>query len=332
MPVIKGEKGLIAQLSRTFGTPPAGVVRGIGDDAAVLAPEPGQYLLWTIDTLVEGVHFDLDYTPLKQLGRKALAVNLSDIAAMGGEPQYALWSLGWKPEQDLDGALEIAAGLQAMAQQYQVALIGGDTVKSPAGLMLTLTVLGRVRPEEMLSRDGAQVGDTVYVTGFLGEAAAGLEVLRHRLVLPEAQRLPLITAFLEPQPQLTAARVLAQNHLATALIDLSDGVASDLYQICRQSRVGAQVQAAQVPVSGRVRQAAALLQRDPLTLALMGGEDYGLLFTVAARQEERLPGSFKTAGLPPPVAIGRIVPGTGVSLVSSQGERDISGEGFDHFV
>jgi thiamine-monophosphate kinase len=307
------------------------VVRGIGDDAAVLALEPDHYLLWTIDTLVEGVHFDLDYISLKQLGRKALAVNLSDIAAMGGKPQYALWSLGWKPGQDLEGALEAAAGLQEMARQFQVALIGGDTVKSPAGLMLTLTVIGRVRREELLTRDGAQIGDTVYVSGPLGEAAAGLEVLRQGLDLPATQRLPLITAFLDPQPQLTAARILAKGHLATALIDLSDGVASDLDQICRQSKVGAQVQAEQVPVPERVRQVAALLQRDPLNLALMGGEDYGLLFTVSPRQEEKLTGSFSSAGLPPPVAIGRIVSGEAVSLVLPTGERDISGTGFDHF-
>lgn len=328
---LTGETALIEQLARIFGSAPPEVVLGIGDDCAVLALTPERYLLWTIDTLVEGVHFDLRYTSLKQLGRKALAVNLSDIAAMGGEPRYALLSLGWPPLWELAQALEIAAGLQEMAEQFEVRLIGGDTVRSPAGLMVSLTVLGQVSAGELRRRDGAQIGDRVYVTGFLGEAAAGLAVLRQRLELPDSQKAALVRAFLDPQPQLTAARVLAKHRLATALIDLSDGVASDLYHICRQSRVGAHLNAERIPISPAVRQVAALLSCDPLALALQGGEDYHLLFTSPPAAESRLYNRFQAAALPLPCAIGRIVSGERVYLDTPQGRRDISGAGFDHF-
>ena len=327
-----GEFALIAQLAQVFGPAPPGVVQGIGDDCAVLALNPEQYLLWTIDSLIEGIHFDLAYMSLKQLGRKALAVNLSDIAAMGGEPQYALLSIGWPPDRELNGALEVAAGLQEIADQYAVRLIGGDTVRSPAGLMLGLTVLGSIRPEELLCRHGAQVGNLIYVTGPLGEAAAGLEVLRRGIALSPELEATVLGAFLDPQPQLPAGRCLAQNHLATALIDLSDGVASDLFHICTRSRVGARLHALQMPISAALSQVAARLHRDPLDLALKGGEDYQLLFTAPPHQESRLRQCFQAANLPPPLAIGQIIAGDRVYLETQEGLRDISGAGFDHFL
>ncbi|MDD3580757.1 MAG: thiamine-phosphate kinase [Desulfobacca sp.] len=331
-PPALGEFALIAQLSHVFGPAPPDVVQGIGDDCAVLALSPERYLLWTIDSLIEGIHFDLAYMSLKQLGRKALVVNLSDIAAMGGEPQYALLSIGWPPERELGGALEVAAGLQEIAEKYAVRLIGGDTVRSPAGLMLSLTVLGSIRPEELLCRHGAQVEDLIYVTGPLGEAAAGLEVLRRGMELSPEPQATLLGAFLNPQPQLPAGRCLAQHHLATALIDLSDGVASDLFHICTQSRVGARLNAEQIPISAALSQVAALLHLDPLDLALKGGEDYQLLFTAPAHQEPRLRQCFQAAGLPPPLAIGQIIAGDRVYLETPAGFQDISGAGFDHFL
>lgn len=330
-PPLKGEWDLIERLTRVFGSPPPEVVRGIGDDCAVLTIAAEPYLLWTIDTLIETVHFDLNYISLYQLGRKALAVNLSDIAAMGGEPRYALLSLGWPPSRELNGALEVAAGIQEMAQHYRVQFIGGDTVRSPTGLILSVTVIGNVNPGELLSRHGAQVGNLIYVTGPLGEAAAGLEVLRQGLDLPASEKIPLTKAFLDPQPQLEAARLLAQHHLATALIDLSDGVASDLYQICRQSEVGACLEVERIPISPEVRRVADRLGRDPLELALKGGEDYQLLFTLPPLQQLPMQECFHHAGLPVPIVIGQIVSGDKVLLITPQGTQDISGAGYDHF-
>jgi thiamine-monophosphate kinase len=328
---LTSEWDLIKALSREFGPAPAGVILGIGDDCAAMETPGPDYLLWTVDTLVEGVHFDLAYTTLSQLGWKSLTVNLSDIAAMGGEPGYALLSLGWPPTRDRGGAREFAAGLAQAAREYGVAVVGGDTVASPGGLVITVTLTGRVPGSQMLRRAGAQTGDLVYVTGPLGEAAAGLEALRRNLSLPTDLKEGLTEAQLRPRPQLRAGRLLAQEGLATALIDTSDGVATDLDHICRASGAGARISAATVPISSRVTAAAPYLGRDPLEMALTGGEDYLLLFTCTPAQAARLPEAFARAGLAAPLPLGGIVPGDRVWLSTQGGEVDISGKGYDHF-
>jgi thiamine-monophosphate kinase len=328
--ILTSEWDLIAALSREFGPGPPQVIVGIGDDCAALSLNGPDYLLWTVDTLVEGVHFDLTYTSLSQLGWKSLAVNLSDIAAMGGEPRYALLSLGWPPARDRALALEFAAGLAQAAREYQVAVIGGDTVASPV-LSVTVTLTGQVPAAQMLRRSGAQPGDLIFVTGPLGEGAAGLEILRRGLDLALDLKEPLIEAHLRPRPHLRAGRLLAQEGLATALIDTSDGVATDLYHICQASGVGARINDAAVPVSPRVQALAPVLGRAPLDLALTGGEDYLLLFTCPPEVAGRLPRSFSRASLAAPFPLGRIVPGDRVILETAGGEVDISGQGYDHF-
>jgi thiamine-monophosphate kinase len=328
---LSSEWDLIKALSREFGPAPPGVILGIGDDCAAIEIPGPEYLLWTVDTLVEGVHFDLAYTSLSQLGWKSLAVNLSDIAAMGGDPGPALLSLGWPPDRDRSLALEFAAGLAQAAREYGVAVIGGDTVASPEGLIVTVTLTGRVPAAQMLRRAGARVGDLIFVTGPLGEAASGLEILRRGLDLPPNLKDALTEAQLRPHPHLRAGRLLAQEGLATALIDTSDGIATDLYHICRAGGVGARIPAAAVPVSPRVRAAAPHLSRDPLDLALTGGEDYLLLFTCPPSLAGRLPTAFSRAGLAAPLPLGRIVSGDRVILETSEGEEDISGQGYDHF-
>ncbi len=328
---LTSEWDLIAALNREFGPAPAGVILGIGDDCAALALNGADYLLWTVDTLVEGVHFDLAYTSLAQLGWKSLTVNLSDIAAMGGNPGPALLSLGWPPDRDRGLALDFAAGLAQAAREYDVAVIGGDTVASPRGLIVTVTLTGRVPAAQMLRRAGAQIGDLIFVTGFLGEAAAGLEILRRGLNPAPDLKEPLIEAQLRPRPHLRAGRLLAREGLATALIDTSDGVATDLYHICQASGVGARLVGSEVPVSPRVEALAPALGRDPLDLALTGGEDFLLLFTSPPEKAASLPQSFSRAGLAPPRRLGHIVPGDRVILETPAGEVDISGRGYDHF-
>jgi thiamine-monophosphate kinase len=330
-PPLTGETALIEALAEKFGPPPPGVILGIGDDCAALSLDGADCLLWTVDTLVEGVHFDLSYATLEQLGWKALAVNLSDIAAMGGEPRHALLSLGWPPERDPAAALKLADGLVRAAREYGVAIIGGDTVASPGRLTVTITLTGTVPTSRMLRRAGARAGDLIYVTDELGEAAAGLEVLRQGPHLDPELRAPLVAAQLTPRPQLKAGRLLAAEGLARAAIDTSDGVASDLYHLCRASGLGAVLPAAAVPISPRVLAAAPYLKLDPLKLALMGGEDYQLLFTAGREMAARLPRAFAAAGLEPPLLLGEMVEGDRVSLVTGAGEVDISGAGFDHF-
>jgi thiamine-monophosphate kinase len=183
----------------------------------------------------------------------------------------------------------------------------------------------------MLRRAGAGIGDLVFVTGPLGEAAAGLEILRRGLDLPPDLKEPLTEAHLRPRPLLRAGRLLAQEGLATALIDTSDGVATDLYHICQASGVGALIKETEVPVSPRVQAAAPQLGRDPLDLALTGGEDYLLLFTATPEMAGHLPQSFARAGLAAPLPLGRIVAGDRVLLSTPAGEVDISGQGYDHF-
>jgi thiamine-monophosphate kinase len=325
------EWDLIAALSREFGPAPAGVMLGIGDDCAAIEIPGPDYLLWTVDTMVEGVHFDLAYTTLSQLGWKSLTVNLSDIAAMGGDPGPALLSLGWPPDRDRSLALEFAAGLAQAAREYGASIIGGDTVASPGGLIITVTLTGRVPAGQMLRRAGAGAGDLIFVTGPLGEAAAGLALLRQGLELPANLKEALTEAHLRPRPNLRAGRLLAREGLATALIDTSDGIATDLYHICRASGAGARIPAAAVPVSPRVAAAAPHLGCDPLDLALFGGEDYLLLFTATPEMAKRLPASFSRAGLAAPLPLGRIVTGNRVILETATGEVDISGRGYDHF-
>lgn len=325
------EVSLIAALAQLFEPPPREVVLGIGDDCAALDLGGKAYVLWTVDTLVEGVHFDLAYMSLRQLGRKSLAVNLSDLAAMGGEPLYALLSLGWPPHRELGQALKFGQGLAELGREYGVAVIGGDTVAAPAGITVTVAVLGKVPKDEILTRHGAKVGDHIYVTGMLGEAASGLEILRRGLKLAPEVAEPLIGAHLNPAPQLAAGRLLAKHRLATAAIDLSDGVATDLFHICRAGGVGARLEAQAIPISIGVSTVALELKRSPLALALKGGEDYQLLFTSPADRGEQLSQIFRQGGLPQPVKIGEIIAGREVVLAGATGDEVLSGGGFDHF-
>lgn len=326
-----GEIELIARLAQIFGAAPPEVVLGIADDCAALDLGGPDYILWTVDTLVEGVHFDLAYMSLSQLGHKSLAVNLSDIAAMGGKPGYALLSLGWPPDRDLAGALEFGQGLAACAREFGVVVIGGDTVASPRGVTIAVTALGKVAKSAMLRRSGAKAGDLVYVTGALGESAAGLELLRGKLDLDPALREPLVRAHLEPWPQVAAGLLLAREGLATACIDVSDGVATDLMHVCRLSGVGAKLAAEDIPLTPGVRAAARLVGKDPLDLALRGGEDFQLLFTSSPVQASRVPKTFAQAGLRVPSRIGEINSGKEVVLITGKKEKIISGSGFDHF-
>ncbi len=326
-----GELEVIARLADIFGAAPPEVVLGIADDCAALDLDGPDYLLWTIDTLVEGVHFDTAYGSLGQLGQKSLAVNLSDVAAMGGEPLYALLSLGWPPDRDLAGALEVGEGLAACARDFGVAVIGGDTVSSPGRISIAVTVLGKVAKNRMLRRAGAREGDLVFVTGPLGEAAAGLALLSHNLEVEPRLAEPLLRAHLTPRPQVAAGRLLAREGLATACIDLSDGAAMDLMHICRSSGLGARLEAADLPVPPGVRVVAGLLGREFWELALMGGEDYQLLFTCPPDRASRLPAVFSQAGLEVPCRIGVMVSGKEVWLQEGETKKIISGAGYEHF-
>ena len=269
-----GEFGLIARLAALFGSPPDGI--GIGDDAATWPSDAGSIDVATTDMLVEGIHFRLDWTSPEDLGWKALAVSLSDLAAMGAVPGRALVSIA------VDAArrglvLDIARGLQSLAARTGTWIVGGDTVRSPGPLMVSVALVGRADPARLLRRDAARAGDLVAVTGVLGAASAALEMLSEGSAPPDPAAAPLLAALHRPVARLGAGQHLASGGVRCA-IDISDGLASEAFHLARASGVGIEIDVTTVPVAPEaVQLLGAPRGRE---LALTGGEDYELLFTL----------------------------------------------------
>lgn len=326
-----GELGLIARLRSRLMSDCFEVVQGLGDDAAVLRWREDRLLLFTTDLLVEGQHFQLDWTTPEDLGWKALAVNVSDIGAMGGQPTFAVVSLGAPadtPVRLVDGLYE---GLLGSGETYGVTIVGGDVVRSER-LVLNLALLGEVAPSALTLRSGAQPGEVLLVTGTLGDAAAGLYLLQHGAeeVPPPAAEAVRRTHH-RPTPPLAAAQAIARTGKVTAMIDVSDGLAGDLGHLCTESQVGARVKAAQIPLSPVCRTVAKAVGQDPLAWALHGGEDYQLLFTCPGEAVAEIRAAAEAVGVEVAV-IGRITPSAeGVRLVEEDGREQPLEAGFDHF-
>jgi thiamine-monophosphate kinase len=287
-----GEFGLIERLAGIVAAERSDVLVGVGDDAAVLADHEGDLLLATVDSHLEYIHFLPYLLSPAQLGRRALVVNLSDIAAMGGQPRFALVSLRLPADQQVEWVEEFYRGMRAEADRAGVAIVGGNITRSPAGVGVDITVLGRVRREHLLLRSGARVGDMLLVTGDVGAAFAGLQLaFKPRLPVPAALREELISRYIAPEPRLAEAAIIAHSGQASAMLDVSDGLSSDIGHLCERSGVGVQVQAAQLPIAAATQQVAEALGVPAWRLALAGGDDYGLCFTappaaVAALREE----------------------------------------------
>ncbi|MCI0620785.1 MAG: thiamine-phosphate kinase [Acidobacteria bacterium] len=298
----------------------------IGDDAAAFRMRRGRLVLISTDALVEGIHFDFRYCSAEDLGWKALAVNLSDIAAMGGTPLYVTTSIALPSEVTPGFVRRFYRGLTALARQHEVTLIGGDTCRSPRGIFLDVTIIGEVEPRRMLTRRSGMPGDLLYVTGELGGSAIGLEMLSRSRKRPARS----VTArrHLRPLPRCTAGRFLAERRLPSAMIDLSDGLSTDLNHLCRQSGVGAMIEASQIPLPGIPIQQRRLLSKDPLHYALHGGEDYELLFAVPSRLGPRVPKHIH--GLPVH-EIGCLTRTAGVWLLHGNDKQQLLPGGFDHF-
>jgi len=326
-----GEQGLIRRLRRRL--PPLGpdVLIGIGDDAAAVRSGP-QTLLLTTDTLVEGVHFRRSTATLREIGAKAIAVNVSDIAAMGGEPGYALLALALPPDLEVAEVDELFAGVLDMAQQHGVALVGGDTCAGPRGIVLSVTLVGRVEGPA-LRRSGATPGDAILVTGNLGAAAAGLAVLEHGDAgLPAAIVASVVRAHRCPTPRVAEGRVIRASGWATAMIDLSDGLVTDLGHVAAESGVGARIDVDALPVSEATRTVARARDVDPLRWAVSGGEDYELLFTAASDRAVGLARAVTEATGTPVRRIGDVRPrAEGVRFVDQAGRPHPATPGFDHF-
>lgn len=330
-----GEFGVIARLRRRFGGAAArgasGVVRGIGDDAAVLEAEPARLLLATTDAAIEGIHFQRATTTPRLLGRRVLAVNLSDIASMGGIPRWALVSLGLSDATPLAFVDELTEGLAEEAARYQVAIVGGNLARSPERMVLDLTLLGEVERDKVVYRTGARAGDRILATGTLGDAAAGLAILLGDLPasIPGAE--VLIDRQRRPTPRVEAGRAIGLSGLATAMIDLSDGLASDLGHLVEENQLGAVVRAEAVPLSSALRRVAAAVGRDPLVWALHGGEDYELLLTAPPDHVPDLVGAVQAVGVSL-TELGEMTRTPGVWLERPDGQQEpLRGTLWRHF-
>ena len=309
------------------------LVKGIGDDAAVLRPRAGFDLVITTDLMAEGVDFRLGggWTSPRDLGHRALAVSLSDSAAMGARPRFCLLSVGvpravWRG-RFLEGFYE---GVRALAEVYGVRIIGGDTSRTPGGVVIDSVVLGEVRRGRALTRGGARAGEEIFVTGALGGAAGGLKILESGAVRTSRRRAErgLVLRQRRPEPRVGWGALLSEKGLATSLIDLSDGLSSDLAHVCRESGVGARVEAASLPVEPLLVRAGVGAD-EALRLALDGGEDSELLFTADSRQASRLP---REVGGVPVTRVGEVTGERGeMRLVHDGKARLLKPGGFEHF-
>jgi thiamine-monophosphate kinase len=282
------ESELVARIQALLPPPPPWLVVGIGDDAAVVEPARNRLEVLSVDALVEGVHFDRRFTPPEAVGHRALAVNLSDLAAMGAEPRLALLSLilpGNLAGADFDAMI---GGLAALASRHRLHVVGGNLTRSPGPMVLDVTVSGTVKRRQALGRGAAKPGDYVYVTGSIGAAAAGLQMLKSG-----AGAEMTVGRYLYPEPRVRAGLLLARNRAATACIDLSDGLGDGVRQIAASSGVGIVVDAAALPIDADARRWFVRQNTDPIGQAITGGDDYELLFTTRPRWAGRLRGVLR---------------------------------------
>jgi thiamine-monophosphate kinase len=330
-----GERALIQHIRRRLPAAPPSLLIGPGDDAAVLTPTRGALQVLTTDALVEGVHFDRRFSSLSDIGYKAVAVNVSDIAAMGATPEFVLLSLilpdGFsRPELDqlLDGVLEMAAKAQA-------AVAGGNISRSPGPLIVDVTATGSVRPRRILTRAGGCAGDFIYVTGSIGGAAAGLAALKSGTISLEgaATAGPLagpVRRHQRPEPRLRMGSLLGRNRAASACMDLSDGLADAVRQIAEASGTGATIDASLLPIDPAASGWFEGQGLDPVLSALTGGDDYELLFTVSKKLRGRFRGVQTHAQGLPVTRIGELTQAGGLRLSRGGGFEPIP-EGFTHF-
>ena len=295
-----GEFDLIKRMSDGLVSTGRPVIAGIGDDSAVLRPPMDRLQLVTTDMLVENVHFRLNTAEPFQIGWKSLAANISDIAAMGGEPTYAFISIGLPRETTVEFVDELYSGMQKVAEAYSVDIVGGDTVSAPQ-LIINVALLGEVEAENRTLRSGAEIGDALVVTGDLGGSRAGLAILEQDLPMKGTGK------HLMPVPRVREGRLLAKSGYVTAMIDISDGLASEVHHICEMSGTGAKVYMENIPLSDNVRQVAEYAGRKPYDFALYGGEDYELLFTCQPDKVSLLVENILRDCGTPLTAVGRIV-------------------------
>jgi len=327
-----GEFGFIRRVSRGCLIRNKDVVRAIGDDAAAVTGNPGQLTLVTTDLLVERIHFLRDAMTGSELGHKSLAVNLSDIAAMGGTARDAFISLGIPEDCSIDYLDAVYDGMKALAAEFDVNILGGDTTRSKQDLIINIAVIGSVPESEMLLRSGAMPGDLIVSTGTLGDSRAGLHLMLNQIPADEPALRYLWQAHALPKPYLHEGRYLAQSGGVTAAIDTSDGLSSDIQHIAEESGVGARLYADRFPISDALSTFCRGIESDPVEWALSGGEDYTLVCTVSPEQIESVCRGYEETFASPLHRIGEILEEKKMELVQVSGEvKPFEALGWDHF-
>jgi len=321
-----GEFGLIDLIRKGVFSSDRRVAVNIGDDAAVIKSSPERFLVFTTDTLVERIHFDLSYFTFEEVGWKAMTANLSDVAAMGGLPKFALVTVGLPESTRVEDVLSIYKGASKIARKHHCKIIGGDTTLVPKDLIVSVALLGEVEKKNLVTRAGAERGDLICVTGKLGEAQAGLESLKKH----GRRKRSLIRKHLKPEPRIDEARALVRSLKINSMIDISDGLSSELFHITEESRLGAVIREKDIPISSKCLRLASRQKRFPLLWALTSGEEYELLFTVDKRDRYRIDRVKKKVDF---CVIGEMVERRrGIKLIGKSGmSRDLSQTGFVHF-
>ena len=331
-----GEFGLIEHLTRDFPIAQPSTIKGIGDDAAVI--ENGSLCtVVSTDMLVEGIHFDLAYMPLRHLGYKSVVVNLSDIYAMNALPRQITVSIAISNRFSIEALDELYAGIRTACETYGVDLVGGDTTSAPKGMTISITAIGQAEKNRLTYRNGARVGDLICITGDLGGAYLGLQILEREKqiflenpgVQPDLDNQKYaISRQLKPEARKDMIETFQRIGLQpTAMIDISDGLASELFHICRQSRVGALIEESGVPIHPEAQLLALQFKLDPVTCALNGGEDYELLFTIRPEDVDKI------RFLPDIYIAGEIMEAQhGIKLNTKGGNmHDLKAQGWVHF-
>lgn len=331
-----GEFALIERLRKKLGSVgnDEDVIVGNGDDAAVIKAADGKCWVVTCDAQVSGVHFPSSENVTGfAVGYKSLAVNVSDVAAMGGKPRFALISLGIPEETPVSFLDDVYAGVRALSERYDILVLGGNVTRTSGPLFVDVFLVGEIMEEKVLRRSGAHAGEQILVTGYLGDAAAGLYLLSgFQTGVREDLQASLIRAQLEPQPRVAEGVVIAESGLATAMMDISDGLAGDIRHLCEASDVGAILWESELPVSDDLLETASVAGKKPLEWALHGGEDYELLLTTSAESVRALQEIVRRASGAPLTIVGEILPASeGISLKRTEGIIALENLAWDHF-
>ena len=331
-----GEFALIERLRNKLGLVgnSADVIVGNGDDAAVIKAGDGKCWVVTCDAQVSGVHFPStgDVSGFAA-GYKSLAVNVSDVAAMGGKPRFALISLGIPEETSVSFLDDVYGGVRALSEQYDILVLGGNVTRTSGPLFVDVFLVGEMMEEKVLRRSGARAGNRILVTGYLGDAAAGLHLLSGSQVrVREDLYASLTRAQLEPQPRVAEGVAIAESGLATSMMDISDGLAGDIRHLCEASGAGALLRESALPVSGELLEAASLAEKKPSEWALHGGEDYELLVTTPPESVRPLQEVLRRGGGAPLTPVGEILPASqGISLKRADGVFALKNLAWEHF-